>query len=151
MAHLTDEKLEGYLLLISATVTSVVVAPILGFAWASIDPIDRELAIPDSDWLFRLEFPISLVAFILIYIIADYYRRNFLIVSLAGFPFALFLYLMAAQFFTRWLKPLDQPSLGKRLLISLLFGVTASVISMIVGKLLTMVIVRVSFPKTKLQ
>lgn len=150
MARLTKEILEKYLLLVSTTVTSIFLAPILGFIWASIDAIEQELAIPESRLLFRLEFPISIVGFILVYSFVNQTRRKFLNVALIGFPSALLSYLLIAQFFTRWIKPLDHQNFATLFLFTLAVGIAGASASMMVGKLVTLGILKLSFPKTKL-
>ncbi len=150
MARLTKETLEKYLLLVSTTVTSIFVAPILGFSWAAIDPIESPLAVPESRWLFWFEFPLSIVGFIMIYSFVKQSERNFLKVALIGFPSALLLFLMTAQIFTRWLRPLDHQNFANLLLFTLAVGIAASSISMLIGKLVTLGIVKLSFPQTKL-
>ena len=149
MARLTKETLEIYLLLVSTTVTSIFVAPIIGF-WASIDPIERELAVPESRWLFQIEFPLSIVTFILVYAFVKQSRRKFLNVTLIGFPTALLIFLFVAQFFTRWMKPLDHQNFANLFLFTLAVGIAAASISMMVGKLVTLGILKLSFPQPKL-
>jgi len=150
MARLTHEKLESYLLLVSTTVTSIVIAPVLGFGWASIDAVEQELAIPESRLLFRIAFPVSIVAFLMLYSLVKQSRRKFLNVTLVGFPAALVLFLLIAQFFTRWMRPLDHQNFATQFLFTLAVGIAASSISMLVGKLVTLSILKLSFPKTKL-
>ena len=150
MARLTKEKLERYLLLVSTTVTSIFVAPILGFTWASIDGIEKELAIPESRFLFRIEFPLSIVAFVLVYSCVRQSRLKFLNVALIGFPTALVLFFLIAQIFTRWMKPLDTQNFATLFLFTLAVGIAAASVSMMVGKLVTLIILKLSFPGTKL-
>ena len=150
MAQLTEEKLEKYLLLVSTTVTAVLVAPIIAFSWATIDPLEMELAVPESRWLFRFAFLVSIVTFLLTYQFVNKSNRKFLKVALAGFPVALLFFLLSAQFFTRWMKPLDHQHFGKLFIFTMALGIGASSISMLVGKLVTLVILQLSFSQTKL-
>lgn len=150
MARLNREKLERYLLLVSTTVTSILAAPIIGFTWASIDAVEQELAIPESRLLFRIQYLISIVAFLSVYSVIRQMRGKFLKVAIIGFPTAFLFFLFFAQFATRWLKPLDHHNLTNLFLFTLAVGIEGSSISMMVGKLVTLGILRLSFPETKL-
>ncbi len=129
------DRISSVILLFS-TLCLIVFAVLLIGLWASINPIEQEVAVPESRWLFRLALLAPLISYGGIYIASFRVERRFLYVGLLSFPIAFFIFILTAQFMGRFLRPLDHPRFLSLFCITLAIGTALSLVGTMIAKLL---------------
>lgn len=127
MLRFTSEGLDRFLLLCSTIACAIVTVPIINFFWVFIiDPIDNPLGFNESLLLAKVTIAISIICYLLAFIIFSRARFNFAIISIAGFVLSITGLLTAADLFTRFHKPWGHSQFWPQLGLSLTIGIVVS-------------------------